>query len=194
VQNVGDDGVAVVSYAGAGFAGEPVSHHIEVVSPRVEGQTHGRGLSVVGGEDVTFTNVYVSGSAGAGVFVGVEGNTNQVRRVRVSSGELVGSNHRTDIDHGAVFLVSSRPDGSVEDVTIEGLALRDTRNGRGSALKTSGTTGRFARILLKDIATSGAESVEGFYPDGNIPQSGYGAVNWTGTDGQRLSDRGTYRG
>jgi hypothetical protein len=194
VQNVGDDGVAVVSYAGAGFSGEPASHHIEVLSPRVVGQTHGRGLSVVGGEDVTFTDVYVEGSAGAGILIGVEGNTNKVKRVKVSGGELVRSNHRVDLDHGAVFLVSSRPDGSVEDVTVEGLMLRDTLNGRGSALKTSGTSGVFTRVLLKDIKTSGAESVEGFYPDGSIPQSSFGAVSWTGTDGQRLADRGTYRG
>jgi hypothetical protein len=194
VQNVGDDGVAVVSYAGAGFSGEPVSRRIEVSSPRVEGQTHGRGLTVVGGEDVTFTNVYVQGSAGAGVLIGVEGNTNKVRRVTVRGGELVDSNHRSDIDHGALFLTSGRADGSVEDVLVEGLTLRNTLNGRGSALKTSGTTGSFARVLLRDITTQGAESVEGFYPDNSIPTSSYGAVNWTGTDSARLPDRGTYRG
>jgi hypothetical protein len=194
VQNVGDDGVAVVSYAGAGFSGEPVSHHIEVLSPRVEGQTHGRGLSVVGGEDITYRNVYVQGSAGAGILIGVERNTNKVKRVTVSGGQLVDSNHRVDIDHGAIFLVSGRADGSVEDVTVEGLALRNTLNGRGSALKTDGTTGTFARVLIRDIAAYGAESVGSFNPDDNIPPSSYGAVNWTGAGDQRLPNKGTYRG
>ena len=194
VQDVGDDGVAVVSYAGPGFAGEPISHDIEVVSPRVLGQSHGRGLSVVGGEDVTFSNVYVQGSAGAGILIGVEANTNKVRRVKVLGGELVQSNSRVDIDQGAVFLISSRPDGSVEDVTIDGLTMRDTLNGRGTALKTGGTTGAFARILIEDMTASGPQSVAGFYPDGSIPPSSYGAVRWSGADGQRLVDRGTYRG
>jgi hypothetical protein len=132
--------------------------------------------------------------AGAGILIGVEANTNRVKRVSVVGGELVQSNHRVDIDHGAVLLVSSRSDGSVEDVTIDGLTLRDTLNGRGSALKTNGTAGAFNRVLLEDITTSGGTSVAGFYPDSTIPQSSYGAVNWMVGETQRLADRGTYRG
>jgi len=64
----GDDGFAVVSYRENGSRVRNVHWH----DITVRDQRNGRGVSVVGGEDVTVDHFDVDGSAGAGVYVAAE--------------------------------------------------------------------------------------------------------------------------
>jgi hypothetical protein len=65
VTRSGDDGVAVVSYDS-----EPAVSDVTINSPVVVDQHWGRGVSVVGGSNITYNDIGVSGSAGA-VMTGV---------------------------------------------------------------------------------------------------------------------------
>ncbi|MDQ1308640.1 MAG: right-handed parallel beta-helix repeat-containing protein, partial [Actinomycetota bacterium] len=50
------------SYAGDG---DPVSRDITILRPRVFGQSWGRAFAVVGGDRITWRNVYAERSSGA---------------------------------------------------------------------------------------------------------------------------------
>ncbi len=65
----GDDGVAVVSY---GSDEDPV-RRVVVQSPRVLDTTWGRGISVVGGTDITYADIYVERTDSAGVYIATGG-------------------------------------------------------------------------------------------------------------------------
>ncbi len=122
----GDDGIAVVSYE---QDGDPC-RDIVVQSPVVRSTTGGRGLSVVGGRDVSYLDVDVSSTAAAAVYVSVEGapyDTSAVQGVTVRGGTIRGANQDHSIDHGAVLVYAGRDDLDISDVTISDLEVSDTR-------------------------------------------------------------------
>ncbi|MEI4278300.1 glycosyl hydrolase family 28-related protein [Klenkia terrae] len=153
VRDVGDDGVAVVSYAPDG---DPCAR-IRVQSPVVDG-TDARGISVVGGTDITYTDISVSSTAAAGVYVAAEGSydTTSVDGVRVEGGTVSDANTDSGIDHGAVLVYSGAEGRTVEDVTVSGLTIDDTRTDAsrwlGVVLDGGGTV---AGIALQDLALEG---------------------------------------
>ena len=114
VRDVGDDGVAVVSYAQDGGP----SDDIRVESPVVDG-TDARGVSVVGGTNITYTDITVSGTAAAGVYVAAEGSfdTTSGEGVRIEGGTVTDAN--TDDGHrprrGAGLQRRRRPVGRGRD-------------------------------------------------------------------------------
>ena len=183
VRDVGDDGVAVVSYA---QDGDPCAR-IRVVSPVVDG-TDARGVSVVGGTDITYTDITVSGSAAAGVYVAAEGSfdTTSVDGVRIDGGTVTDANTDADIDHGAVLVYSGADGRSVDDVTITGLQVSDTRASASRWLGVVVDAGSVSGISMTDLAL-----------DGDGPGSEYGTnddeadVSLTGItrDGDDLPDR-----
>lgn len=183
VTDVGDDGVAVVSYA---QDGDPCAR-IRVVSPVVDG-TDARGVSVVGGTDVTYTDISVSGTAAAGVYVAAEGSfdTTSVDGVRIEGGTVTDANTDEGIDHGAVLVYSGADGRSVEDVTISGLEVSDTRPGASRWLGVVVDAGSVSGIAMTDLAL-----------DGDGPDAEYGTneddadVALTGItrDGDELPDR-----
>ena len=123
----GDDGVAVVSYRKDGVPCE----RIRIESPRVEGTTWGRGISVVGGNDITYTDIDVRDTDAAGVYLGSEGDpywTFPARGVLVDGGTVRGANENPDKDHGAVIVYSGNPGSRTQDVTVRGLDISDTRS------------------------------------------------------------------
>jgi hypothetical protein len=149
----GDDGVAVVSY---GDNAEPV-RNITVESPFVERNSWGRGVSVVGGDTITYRNVTVVGSAAAAVYIASEGRpyfTHPSRRVRVLGGRLVGSNTDAKSVHGAVLLFSGRSGQVMEDVTVDGLTIVDTVMTASRQVGVIGPGG-FRDIRLTGIAVRG---------------------------------------
>ena len=86
IRNAGDDGVAVVSYS----RNQTPCRHITIESPRFYGNTWGRGFTVVGGEDITFRDIYAENASMAGVYIASEGNpyyTYACKRVRILGGE-----------------------------------------------------------------------------------------------------------
>lgn len=124
IYNPGDDGVAVVSYVGNSA---PV-RRITVTSPRLYGQSWGRGISVVGGQDITYTDVYTDGSAGAAIYIASEAswNTMGVSNVLIDGGTLVNSNSNTTMGHGSILVFNSRGNTVVEGVTIRNMTIRNT--------------------------------------------------------------------
>ncbi|MGY1856614.1 glycosyl hydrolase family 28-related protein [Modestobacter sp. SYSU DS0290] len=122
----GDDGVAVVSYTKDGAPCERVT----IESPTVNGTTWGRGVTVVGGNDITYTDVTVRDTDAAGIYVGSEGDpywTYPSVGVLVDGGTVTGANDNPDKDHGAVLVYAGNPGTTTADVTIRGLTIDDTR-------------------------------------------------------------------
>ena len=178
----GDDGIAVVSY---GQDGTPC-HDIVVRSPRVVGTVWGRGLSVVGGTDITYEDVYVERSDAAAVYIAAEGapwNTAAPVRVRVTRGQLIGSNAGTEVDHGAIVVLAGsqrRP----EDVVLSGLTISGTR---ATASRNVGVITYGAAplgVLLKDLRIVGGPSSA---YSGNTA-TGWSATGWV-VDGRAVPDQ-----
>jgi hypothetical protein len=127
ITNSGDDAVAVVSYRGDG----PACRNITVESPVVRGTAWGRGLSVVGGEDITYRDVDVDRTDAAAIYIADEGApwfTHSSKRISVLGGRVTNSNTNPTIDHGAVLLYSAQPGHAVEDVIVQGLTIAGTRS------------------------------------------------------------------
>ena len=124
--NTGDDGVAVVSYMKDGGPSE----RITIESPTVNGTTWGRGVSVVGGNDITYTDVTVRDTDAAGIYVGSEGApyfTYPSVDVLVDGGTVTGANTNADKDHGAVLVYAGSADTTTSDVTVRDLTISGTR-------------------------------------------------------------------
>jgi len=183
VRDVGDDGVAVVSYAPDG---DPCAR-IEVVSPVVEG-SDARGVSVVGGEDVTFTDIQVSDTAAAGVYIAAEGSydTAGVSGVRVEGGTVTGANTDSDTDHGAVLVFNGTEGRTIEDVEISGLELRDTREDASRWVGLlGGSGGAITDVQLTGLALDG--DGPGTLLESNEDSTDFTAQDWT-RDGEAVED------
>ncbi len=128
VRNVGDDGIAVVSYR---KDGDGLVHDIDIRSPRFYGNTWGRGFAVVGGRDITWTDVYAERSSSAALYIAAEGSYDSYgsERITVDGGTLVDSNTRAEVDHGAVLVYNDKADAENRDIDIRNVTIRDTRAG-----------------------------------------------------------------
>lgn len=126
VINPGDDGVAVVSYEGGDLA-----HDILIQSPRLVGQRWGRAFSVVGGDMITWRDVYAENSSGAAVYIASEPSYSTLgsTRVQVFGGTLVGANQNPDVQQGAVLIYNGRENQINSDITIQGLRIRNSGPG-----------------------------------------------------------------
>jgi hypothetical protein len=151
VERSGDDGVAVVSYA---RDGEP-SRGVLVEHPVVR-EARARGISVVGGEDITYRDVEVDGSAAAGVYVAAEDSydTTGVRGVLVDGGTVARANQDEEIDHGAVLVYSSTG-GGVSDVTITGLEISGTRASASRQVGVLAAAAPTSGIEITDLTIEG---------------------------------------
>lgn len=128
ISRSGDDGVAVVSY----LDDDKGCRNITVDGPRVVDTTGGRGLSVVGGQNIIYRDIDVTGSFAASVYIACEGGPSvsyPAEGIRVTGGTITGANTAASIDHGAVLVYSGRAGGQVSDVVISGLTISDTRVG-----------------------------------------------------------------
>lgn len=182
-RDTGDDGVAVVSYEQDG----PPCARISVVAPHVSG-SRARGISVVGGTDVTYSAIDVQDSAAAAVYIAAEGEpyfTTAPERVRVTGGRIRGANKDSGIDHGAVLVYNGRKDGVVRDVTVTGLSISGTRDSasRQVGVLSQGEGGAVG-ITLTGIAITGgpARDLVTKEPAANVRVSG-----WT-RDGRAVAD------
>lgn len=189
VVNPGDDGVAVVSYLNDGAQ----VHDITVESPRVEGQKWGRGLSVVGGYNVTYRNAYVFKSAGAGIYIAAENEfgTYGVDNVTVSGAQLIGCNQQADVDaadrpspesgrvvHGAVMVYNSRSAATVSNVTMQNLVIKDTHPDGYDQVKLNNTsTGSISRQAFTGVNITGGSKY--LFKAMGTPTSAYRLSGWT---------------
>ncbi|WP_123025925.1 carbohydrate-binding domain-containing protein [Mycolicibacterium stellerae] len=175
-QATGDDGVAVVSYGT-----EPICHDIVIESPRVNGTTNGRGITVVGGQNISYRNIAVSQSNAAAVYIAAEGspwNTNSVSNVDVTGGTVTGANTNTQVVHGAVLVYSGSANRSVTGVTISGLTISNTPT---SAYRNVGIVvdaGSVNRIAFNNIALQNTQAVP-FAKTSNVAAGSYTTSGWT---------------
>lgn len=117
--NSGDDGIAVVSYSdGPGS----LVYNITIQNNTILDNLWGRGLTVVGGENVKILNNHVEGMADrAGLYIAAEGeyNTLGVKNV-VASGNTFIASGGIETGHGAITLYNSQGGSvTVTNVVIE---------------------------------------------------------------------------
>lgn len=175
VRNSGDDGVAVVSYQQDGVA----CHDITVVSPTVLGTTWGRGLSVVGGTRIKETDIDVRDTSAAAVYIAAEGNpwfTAAPQQVVVDGGTITGANTDTDVDHGAVLVLSGQTSVVPNAVTVQRLQITGTRASASRNLGVITYGGAPRTVLFQAISISGGP--RSAY-QGNTPTSSYRLVQVT---------------
>jgi hypothetical protein len=183
VRDVGDDGVAVVSYAPDGAP----CQRIDVSAPLVDGSLGGRGVSVVGGETVTFRNIDVRRTYAAGVYVAAEGsyNTAGVLDVTVDGGSVTAANVGSDIDHGSLLVFNGTSDKTVRNVTMAGLRVQGTRPtaSREVGLVGDEHSSGISDVTLRNIALTSGGPAQVFVS--NSASTRYRTEGWT-RDGQPL--------
>ena len=184
VMRSGDDGVAVVSYD----ADPETTRGITVQSPRVESTTWGRGVSVVGGEDVVYRDVHVQDSNAAAIYIATEGEpffTRSTRGVRVLGAELLRANTSEQVDHGAVLVASQGQDRTISDVLIEQVSIQDTRAAASRQVGVLGEDGSVEGVTLRAVAVDGG----GELFSATAGPDSYRLAEWV-VDGQAVPDTG----
>lgn len=175
VRNVGDDGIAVVSYLADG----PVAKNITIENPKIyKPSAPGRSLSVVGGENITFKNIYIEDSSAASIYISAEKEwkTAGVKNVKILGGTIKNANWYAQNDHGAILVYNSQAGGIISDVTFDGLKIDNTRANAGWNMAIldfgKGTSG----VVFSNITITGKPNA--FKLDGN-PSAGYSFDNVT---------------
>jgi len=124
VFSTGDDFIAVVSYLWNGR----LSRKISISKNSVSVQSHGRGISVVGGEDVTIDANIIAGTAGAGIYLASEASWNTYGTAGITVQDNTLTNVAKDgTGHGGIH-VSGRPSFPVRTVVIKGNRVMDAGN------------------------------------------------------------------
>jgi hypothetical protein len=175
-ERTGDDGVAVISYTERAYGRQaPPCRNIVVNSPVVNGTTWGRGVSVGGGENVTYNNVRVSGTSGAGIYVTTEGApffTENTTNVRVNGGTVSGANWTPGVVMGPIAVYGEHPGYATTNVAISDITITDTpANAERDIAVWVKDGGRVDGITLRNIAIRGSAAAVPLYS--NAPRESY---------------------
>ncbi|SFC99639.1 Pectate lyase superfamily protein [Klenkia taihuensis] len=187
VRNSGDDGVAVVSYR----RDAALCARIDIQSPDVDGVTAGRGISVVGGEDITYRDIAVRNTYGAAVYIGAEDvwSTRGTARVAVLGGTITGANYQASVDHGAVMVYNGTSTQAVSDVSISGLSIVGTRPSASwvvGLISDSPAGPGLRAVVLQRIAVSSGGPAR--LLTSNRATTTFTATGWTSA-GSQVADR-----
>lgn len=171
----GDDALAVVSYA----SDPGPSHDISASRISVASTRWGRGISVVGGDNVTVRGFSVANTSAAGVSVVTEGSpwfSRAVDHVEISDGTITGANTDPTVVHGAILLSAANVGTSVSNVSISNVGISATTPtaerevailAEGGTLNNVAVTGiRLDNSALSPLAT-------------NAPPSSFRVTGWT---------------
>jgi hypothetical protein len=164
----GDDGFAVVSYHDA-----PPSSGIVLDSPVVNGTSWGRGVAVVGGNQIAIRNVRVSGTSGAGIYIATEGAgfvTQSVDGVDVSGGSVTDANRNPGVIQGAVLVYSGNGGERVSDVAVSGITISGTAPSAQRDVAVIRDAGSISGVSFRDIQIRQSD-LPAFYS--NAPASSY---------------------
>ncbi|MCG5432099.1 right-handed parallel beta-helix repeat-containing protein [Mycobacterium sp. MYCO198283] len=169
-ERTGDDGVAVISYTERAYGRQaPPCRNITINSPVVNGTTWGRGVSVGGGENVTYNNVRVSGTSGAGIYVTTEGApffTQNTTHVRVNGGTVTGANWTPGVVMGAIAVYGEHPGYATTDVAISDITVADTpANAERDIVVWVKDGGSVGGISLRNIAIQRSAAAMRLYSD-----------------------------
>jgi len=170
----GDDGFAVVSYGN-----EVACRNITFVSPVVQGQSWGRGVTVVGGESVSIQNPQVTGSAGAAIYIACEDsyNTTNVNNVTVSGAVISNANTNAQINHGAIMVCSSKAGGAVTNVTFTGVKISGTRAAALGQVSLLGYNGGVMSGVKMETVSIASSTPSPFVT--NVARSSFTMTGWT---------------
>lgn len=170
----GDDGVAVVSY----LPDRAISRNITINNPTVNGTVWGRGVSVVGGQNITYNNITVSNTDSAGIYVASEWsyNTHGVTGVRINGGTVTNANTNPATVHGAILLYAGNAGTRLDDVTVTNLTVRNTpvTAGRIFGMITE-NGGAFSNIVFSNLTLQQAGPLPAWYA--NAPASAYRLIS-----------------
>lgn len=182
VNRSGDDGVAVVSYQDDA----QVTRRISVEQPTVNGTTWGRGITVVGGEDIVYRGARVSDTSASGIYIATEGDpwfTYSVKRVSVLDAQVLRANQNEEVDHGAVLVSGAHQGTVVEDVTLDGVRIEDTRTSASRQVGLLASGGAVDDVHLRRVTVSGGGPV--FHAD--TGSDSYVATGWV-VGGESVDD------
>jgi hypothetical protein len=185
-RRTGDDGIAIVSY----LADATAVSDVRVASPLVDVARGGRGLSVIGGRDVSFSDVDVRDTAAAGLYVACERGDFSTRvpsDVSVDGGSVEGANTDASIDQGAVLVYNAQTEQTLSGVSVTHLRIVDTRPTASRQVGLLGDrNGPIDDVSLEDVAVIGDGPVTLLAV--NTAKAGYRARGWT-RDGRSVPDR-----
>lgn len=173
ISGCGDDHLAFVSYIGDPA---PVSF-VEATDVYIDAtaQTQGRGIAVVGGQDITVDRYYVSGSWGASVYVVCETSfpPKDIQRIKFLRGEVVQPNRGwgavTPVNQGAVLISNQVSTNTLNDVEVRDLLIRDagTSEAPGRYIGfANGGGGTYTNVRIEDLKVRGTTPAV-FYSDPN---------------------------
>ena len=129
--NTGDDMIAVVSYR----KDEAVVSDVQITKNLCVRQTHGRGISVVGGDNVQIEHNTIQSSNVAGIYLASEDSydTFAPSNVRVIGNTIRNANQNHAITHGGIYVFGrgARENGAdvpylARNITISGNTLSNT--------------------------------------------------------------------
>ncbi len=196
IRSCGDDGVAVVSYR----KDSGPCHDITIDSPKLYGQYWGRGFTVVGGNNITYKNIYAENSFGAAIYAGAEGNgydTYPINNVKYLGGMLVGSNqgadHRGNAEaggqqlgpvQGAIQVLNYMNKGNTlnSDVIISDITIKDTDAAAGTEVRMEGTPSNRVQFINMNIT-----STHRAFEDGGNSPAQYNTLGWI-VNGKPIAD------
>ncbi|WP_234835055.1 right-handed parallel beta-helix repeat-containing protein [Mycolicibacterium stellerae] len=178
----GDDGVAVVSYRndGAPCDGVQISR-VNVASTR-----WGRGISVVGGRNISLRDFQVANTNAAGIYVATEGDpyfTHSVESVSISGGTVTGANTNSDVVQGAILITSENAGEAVRGVQISDVAIAATPGVAQRDVGVIAEAGSVESVTLDHIDIRGS-AVPPLYSD--VPGGSLTVSGWT-QDGNPIS-------
>jgi Right handed beta helix region len=172
----GDDGVAVVSYKADGAR----CHDIVVTNVAVGSTRWGRGMTVVGGTNVTMRNFRIANTSAAGLYVATEGDpyyTQSVDHVTMSDGSVTNANQNPGVVHGAILVAAENAGTAINDVSISNVAVAGTTPSAGRNVAViADNGGSVSGITLRRIALDD-DKLAVF--DSNVPASSYSVADWT---------------
>lgn len=204
--NSGDDGISVVSYKD-----QQISHDILIQGNTVLDNNWGRGLTVVGGNNVQIIGNHVDGGTAdrAGVYIAAESeyNTYGVSNVLVRGNTLIDAGG-TQSGHGAVTLYNSQAGSTVlTGIKVENNQIVDPR---ASGVLAVGNGQISASVTGNSMYADGNKFYNNLDPAASVTQSGNtsypmssystplvpagGGVGSGGTSGGTPSDGGTSGG
>lgn len=174
--NVGDDGFACVSYG----ADPAAVSNITFIGCCLEGQVAGgRGMTVVGGNNIRFYDMKIVNSYAAGIYIACEPSFTSygVADVIVSGVTLIGSNHGfADANHGAILVYNGRTASFlVQNVRISNVNIINTNTGANqhvAMIMDVGGADNIRNIVFRDINITGTGPSQKFGNSG-VPTARY---------------------
>jgi hypothetical protein len=177
--NCEDDGIACVSYQGDGG----ITYNITATNNCIRNTPHGRSMSVVGGQDVTYENNYCSNVAlAAGMIIATEPSytTYGVLRATVLNSTFVNAGGTTTGHSVGFFTAPNSWSGTINDCRFENCVFQITDSRTAAGIRTEGT--KCTNIRLINYRVIGCSPATTFQSGASIVQNTpwtSGAVGYT---------------